>query len=203
MPIKSMDTNGVVIYMSSFSKVLFPGIRTGWILADKDFIGRLTTLKRVTDLSSNSVIQSAMNEFIRSGYYDLHIRRMHRIFKKRMLAAIEALNANLAIERVSWSEPSGGYLIWLRLRGLKVSEDELHEELRKQGVTAARGSQYFPKQPKDHYLRLSISKSNEEEIVEGIGRVGKALRRIYGADRNRGNRTIPPKRRGRSRPAKQ
>jgi DNA-binding transcriptional MocR family regulator len=202
MPIKSMDKNGVVIYMSSFSKVLFPGIRTGWIAADKNFIKRITALKRVTDLSSNSVIQSAMNEFIRRGYYDLHIRRMHRIFKKRMLAAIEALQAGLPGEQVSWREPSGGYLIWLRLSGLQVSEDELHAELRKLGVAASKGSQYFPRPPKDHYIRLSISKLDEKEIVEGVRRVGKALRRLYRKGKGHSGRTARSAKRRRGRPAK-
>ncbi len=185
MPIKSMDTKGVVIYLSSFSKVLFPGIRTGWIVADKELIGRLVALKRVTDLSSNPVIQSAMHEFIQRGYYDLHIRRMHRIYKKRMLAAIEALRSGLPGEYVSWEEPSGGYLIWLRLRGLDVSEDELHAELRSHGVTVSMGSRYFPDPPVDHHIRLSISKLEEGEIVEAVGRLGKALRKLYGSNRNR------------------
>lgn len=202
MPIKSMDKNGVVIYMSSFSKVLFPGIRTGWIAADTDFIQRITTLKRVTDLSSNSVIQSAMNEFISRGYYDLHIRRMHRIFKKRMLTAIEALHSRLPGEQVSWREPSGGYLVWLRLRGLRVSEDELHAELRKQGVTASRGSKYFPKPPKDLYLRLSISKLEEREIVEGVKRVGKALGKLYRKGYGRSGRTARSTKHRRGRQAK-
>jgi len=202
MPIKSMDTNGVVIYMSSFSKVLFPGIRTGWITADKEFIRRITTLKRVTDLSSNSVIQSAMNEFIRRGYYDLHIRKMHRIFKKRMLAAIEALQSHLPGELIHWREPSGGYLIWLRLRGLKVSEDELHAELRKQGVAASKGAQYFPKPPEDHYLRLSISKLEEEEIVEGVRRVGKALGKLYSTGLSHSGRVARSTKRRHGRPTK-
>jgi DNA-binding transcriptional MocR family regulator len=200
MPIKSMDKNGVVIYMSSFSKVLFPGIRTGWIAADRDFIRRITALKRVTDLSSNSVIQSAMNEFISRGYYDLHIRRMHRIFKKRMLAMIEALQSMLPGDHISWREPTGGYLVWLRLKGLKASEDELHAELRKHGVAASRGSQYFPRPPKDHYLRLSISKLDEKEIVEGVRRVGKALGRLY---RKRPGRTARSTKRRRGRSTKQ
>jgi DNA-binding transcriptional MocR family regulator len=181
MPIKSMDTNRIVIYMSSFSKVLFPGIRTGWIAADRDFIRRITALKKVTDLSSNSVIQSAMNEFLRRGYYDLHIKRMHRIFKKRMIAAIEALESRLPGGRVSWHGPAGGFLIWLSLRGLGVSEDELHAGLRKHGVLALPGSRYFPKPPRDHYIRLSISKLDENEIVEGVGRLGRALRKLYRA----------------------
>jgi len=199
MPIKSMDTKGVVIYMSSFSKVLFPGIRTGWIVADKELIGRLAALKRVTDLSSNSVIQSAMHEFIHRGYYDLHIRRMHRIFKKRMLAAIEALRSGLPGEYVSWGEPSGGYLIWLRLRGLEISEDELHAELQSHGVTASKGSRYFPYPPSDHYLRLSISKLGENEIVEGIGRLGKALRKLYGSKGKRSGKSARSGKRRRGR----
>jgi DNA-binding transcriptional MocR family regulator len=179
MPIKSMDTGRIVIYMSSFSKVLFPGIRMGWIAADRDIIRRIAALKRVTDLSSNSVIQSSMSEFLQRGYYDLHIRRMHRKFKKRMLTAIEALKARLPEGRVSWNEPLGGYLIWLRLEGLRMPEDELHAVFSKAGVMVSKGSQYFPKIQREHHIRLSISKLNEGEIVEGIKRLGKALQKLY------------------------
>ena len=179
MPVKSMDAKGVVIYMSSFSKVLFPGIRTGWIAADKEFIGRINALKRVTDLTSNSVIQAAMSEFIRRGYYDLHIKRMHRIYKRRMSTAVEALRSWLPSGRVSWDEPSGGYLIWLRLKGLRATEQELHRELEKHGVTVSKGAQYFPKTPRDHHMRLSISKLDEKEIEEAVSRLCKALRTLY------------------------
>jgi DNA-binding transcriptional MocR family regulator len=181
MPIKSMDTYRIVIYMSSFSKVLFPGIRMGWIAADRDIIQRITALKRVTDLSSNSVIQSSLCEFLRRGYYDLHIKRMHRIYKKRMLTAIENLKLRLPEDRVLWEEPLGGYLIWLRLEGLKISEDELHSGLREEGILVSKGSRFFPKTPSDHHIRLSISRLNEDEIVEGVKRLARALRRLYRA----------------------
>jgi len=179
MSIKSMDKHQIVIYMSSFSKVLFPGIRIGWIAADKIFIQRAAAMKKVIDLTSNSVMQAALFEFCRQGYYDLHIRRMHRVFKKRMQRALQTLKEEIVIDQVSWTEPLGGYLIWLKLSSLNLTEDELHEVLKRHKVLAAPGSFFFHEKPEDHYIRLSISQLDEDEIVDGILRLKKALYDVY------------------------
>ena len=177
--IKSMDRNQIVIYHSSFSKVLFPGIRIGWIAAEKGLIQRIAALKIATNLSSDSVTQVALYEFCQRGYYDLHVRRMHRIYKSRMQTALHALREQLSFDHVSWHEPLGGYLIWIKLGGLKITEDELHRIFVKHKVRVSPGSMYFIEKPQDHYFRLSISKLNEEEIWEGIRRLKSALETIY------------------------
>jgi GntR family transcriptional regulator/MocR family aminotransferase len=174
-----MDKNKIVIYMSSFSKVLFPGIRIGWIAAEKTFIKRAAAMKRIIDLSSNSVIQAALFEFCQRGYYDLHIKRMHRIFKKRMQTALKTLQEEIPFDQVSWNEPLGGYLIWLKLSGLDIGEDELHRILRKHGILTTPGSLYFTDKPENHYIRLSISQLNEEEIIEGIRRLKRAFNEVF------------------------
>lgn len=179
LSIKSMDKNQIVIYMSSFSKVLFPGVRIGWIAADKDFTKIASAVKKTSDLASNSVIQAALCEFCRQGYYDIHITRMNRIYKKRMQTALQVLKNELSCDHISWSEPLGGYLIWLKLSRLNISEEELHGIFKNFKINTAPGSLYFNKKPADHYIRLSISQLNEEEIIEGVGRLGKALKEIY------------------------
>ena len=177
--IKSMDKNQIVIYLSSFSKVLFPGIRIGWIAAEKSLIQRIAALKIVTDISSDSVIQTALYEFCQRGFYDIHVRRMHRIYKKRMQTTLCALGQHLTFKHVSWHDPLGGYLIWMKLGGLTISEDELHNIFIKHKVRVSPGSSYFIEKPEDHFIRLSISKLNEEEILEGIKRLKSALEEAY------------------------
>jgi DNA-binding transcriptional MocR family regulator len=177
LPIKSMDSKKAVIYLSTFSKVLFPGIRIGWIAADRECIARLTAIKRFCDLSSSTVIQAALSAFIRNGYYDLHLRRMHRIFRRRMTIALESLMSFMP-EGVRWTRPDGGYTLWVELPSTYQSEDEFKKSLIKNGVLVSPGMYYFYGVREQKYFRLSISSLNETEISEGIKRLGSALNQM-------------------------
>ena len=177
-PIKSMDKKNICIYLGTFSKVLFPGIRIGWVAAERECIQRILAIKRFSDLTSSFVLQAAINEFCQLGYYDLHIKRMHRIFRKRMLAATQAMRFHLSGLGISWNEPSGGYLIWIKIQHPSASEDDMLDIFEKKGVMASPGKYYFLQSPRDHCFRLSISTLNEQEIEEGIRRLALAIREI-------------------------
>lgn len=180
LPIKSMDTHNIVIYCGTFSKVLFPGVRVGWIVADRECVERLTAVRCFVDLSSSMILQAAMYEFCRDGYYDRHISRMHRIFRKRMTAAIRALREFIPREWAEWSEPNGGYLIWLKLRPAPTPPRDWDHLFASFGVKVALGRRFFFTEPRDNFIRLSISTLDEEEIVEGIQRISRALHHVYG-----------------------
>ncbi len=192
LPIKSMDRRHLVIYLGTFSKVLFPGIRIGWIAAEKDIIQRLMAIKAFSDLTSNSLLQAALHEFCEQGYYNLHVKRMHREYRKRMTAAITGLRECLAgFDKVSWTEPAGGYLIWLKLKDTNIDEAGLQQLFHQHGITLIPGTCFFsgaysypgsPSPASDnslHHFRISISMLNEKEIKEGISRLGKAVAEIY------------------------
>jgi DNA-binding transcriptional MocR family regulator len=175
LPIKSMDKTGMVFYLGSFSKVLSPGVRIGWIAAERSCIQRLALLKRFSDVADSGIMQAALAEFCARGDFEAHLRKVNRLFARRMRLACEGLRRHLPAGRASFEEPSGGYLIWIRLPGFKHTEDRLMETLAGFGVRAARGSMFFDQPPKDRFLRLSISAMNEEEIAEGTKRLGKAI----------------------------
>ncbi len=173
LPIKSIDEKNIVIYLGTFSKALFPGLRIGWVTADQECISRLTAIKRFSDLGSSKLVQIVLNEFLKRGYYDRQLKRMHRAFRKRMQIALQTMDACFP-PTVQWTRPSGGYTLWVKLR--KQWEDErLHRHLAKFGVIVSPGSYYFPDRKRSAYFRLSIAKRNEEEIKEGFSRLGKAL----------------------------
>jgi len=140
LPIKSMDKNQLVIYLGSFSKVLFPGLRIGWIAADVECIRRLTALKKFSDLSSSYLLQVALHEFCRRKYYDLHLQRMHRVYRKRMQVMVHELRVQISFANVTWNEPLGGYLIWLQLTDTGITEDELMQLLRVHGLRVMPGN---------------------------------------------------------------
>lgn len=179
LPIKAMDSRKIVIYMSSFSKVLFPGIRIGWIAAERECIKRLISLKVFSDISSNLPVQAALAEFGKEGYYDLHIKRIHRIYRKRMTLALRTMKRHLPYQQVSWVEPSGGFIIWITLKDTGRTDEQLHRLLLEHGVRVFPGEYSFVSHSDHNHFRMSISNMSEEDMVEGIRRIGRALSTIY------------------------
>ncbi|MFH1195583.1 MAG: PLP-dependent aminotransferase family protein [bacterium] len=183
LPIKSMDINNIVIYIGSFSKILFPGIRLGWIAANQGCIDRLTTLKRFSDLGSALPEQAALAEFCQKGYYELHIKRIHKIYRKRMMVAMQALknmskNKNI-FKNVYWIEPNGGFTIWISLSCTKLSYEDLNKIFLSYKIRLALGKDFYPQPDNKRYFRLAIASLDENEIVEGINRLSKAIKYIY------------------------
>lgn len=181
LSIKSMDTQQIVIYLGTFSKVLFPGIRVGWAAGHRECIRRLTAVKKYSDLASNYLVQAALFEFCRTGHYELHLKRIHRIYRKRLQTTLRALKTHLDFKSVSWIEPTGGYLVWLTLEDAPMSEAELHRVFLRFGVSVAPGRMFFGDMQVNRRccFRLSISALDETEIEEGIKRLGDALSSVY------------------------
>ncbi|HEY0788369.1 MAG TPA: PLP-dependent aminotransferase family protein [Thermoanaerobaculia bacterium] len=179
LPVKSMDPHGLVIYCGTFSKVLFPGARIGWVAADRECIERLAAIRRFSEISPNTVLQAAMFELCADGLYDRHVARMHRIFRRRMQTATEALRRCVSPKWAQWTEPAGGFLIWLELQPHAPFDwDGLFAA---HGVGVTPGRTFFASATSRQYLRLSIASLGEDEIVEGIRRLGLALEAAYGA----------------------
>jgi DNA-binding transcriptional MocR family regulator len=180
LPIKSMDRSKIVIYLGTFSKVVFPGLRIGWVAADRDCVERLVAIHRFGSLSNSNLGQVAMHRFYADGYYEKHVRRVHRVYRRRMQTMIAAIRRHFPRDGVRWTEPLGGYTLWVSCPGLKLAEDALISDLAGRGVVVSRGSFYFPRPPKGLYFRLSCVNLGESEIEEGIRRIGAALNDLGG-----------------------
>lgn len=176
LPIKSMDKNKTVIYCSTFSKVLFPGVRVGWIAADRELILRLASLRYFSEIAPNMILQAGLYNFCTKGYYNQHLARLHRTYRKRMRTALDSLNKYVDKNLADWLEPSGGYLIWLKLKIIKkYPPNEYFESF---GVVVSMGRRYFYSSNDGIYIRLSISALDELEIEEGIKRLGRAVDKL-------------------------
>jgi DNA-binding transcriptional MocR family regulator len=160
LPLKSMDSQNQVIYLGTFSKVLAPGLRTGWIIADHVCIDRLTAVKTIFEISSNSLSQILLYKFCSSGAYELHLRKMMRVFRKRMKTAINAIKKYIPAEKISWTEPAGGFLIWMKILSKPI--DNIEEYFEKYGVRINDGHNYFRTLQPENYIRISISRENEK-----------------------------------------
>jgi DNA-binding transcriptional MocR family regulator len=179
LPIKSMDNSGVVIYIGTFSKILFPGLRIGWIVANTACIDRLAPIQRASIISGNLLDQAALYRFCSRGHYGLHIKKMHRVYRKRMQKALKSMQMYLNPDHIEWTQPAGGYTIWLLLKGLDCSEDEIVNHLMDQGVAVLPGSTHFCGTSDGIYSRISIAHLDESAIEEGIRRLGAGFAQFY------------------------
>ncbi len=175
LPIKSMDANGLVLYVGSFSKVVFPGLRIGWIAAPRAVVGRLASIQHATCLAANTLAQAAADRFSRGGDFEAYLRRIHRIYRRRMQTILEALGRRLP-SGVEWTRPTGGYTLWLTLPHPAEAEAEICGKLNGAGVRVAPGRWFYASTPEHAHLRLSIACVDEGQIEEGVRRLGDALR---------------------------
>ena len=174
--LKSLDPGGQVIYVSTFSKMLMPGLRVGFIVADGPVYDSLLNFKRLSDLATSTLIQRALDAYMTVGRYQTYLHRSCQIFRTRRDAMVKALKRHMPGS--SFEIPKGGLFIWLRLpRALSASE--LHPIAQKEGVSFAPGNSFFidGKRGGD-WLRLNFAAQPVEDIEEGIKRLGAAVRHI-------------------------
>lgn len=183
LPLKSMDRNGSVLYCGTFSKVVFPGLRLGWLAAPEACIRTLAALRHASELCPSSVLQAAMHAFCETGHYDRHLNRMHRVFRRRMRVALDALDRHVSRAFAQWETPQGGYLLWLRLQEPAAGPEDWRALFEAHGVQVTFGDRCFPAQAPGTYVRLSISSLDEEEIEEGLRRLGTALTQGHDSQR--------------------
>jgi len=179
-PLKALDRRGLVLHVGTFSKVLFPGARLGWIAAPRPCLEALTALRHTTELGPSPLLQEALEDFLRKGHFETHLARLHRKFRRRMERALSTLRRELDPTRIRFEAPSGGYLLWLECPGLPPDLD-LARTLAPFGVAARSGSAFYP-DPRmgRHHLRLSLSNLDESETAEGLTRLSRALRALPG-----------------------
>ncbi len=178
LPIKAMDKHGLVIYISSFSKILFPGIRIGWIVADKKLINMLGSLKQATALQSNALDQAAINLFCRKGFYQQHIKRSHALYKKRMQVAIKMAKNVFPSDLFSITTPNGGYLLFVSAKSKTINEQALIEAIHSKGVLVSSGSKHFAQGSDYAHFRISIAKPEVDEIIEGFEKIKQAITEV-------------------------
>jgi GntR family transcriptional regulator/MocR family aminotransferase len=172
--LKSLDPGGRVIYVSTFSKMLMPGLRVGFLVADGPVYTSLVDCKSLTDLTTSSLLQRAVEAYVTVGRYQAHLRRSCQIYPKRRDAMLQAVQRHLPGAHVE--PPQGGLYLWLRLPGGLSSAGLLPLALA-EGVVFAPGGSFFSDPAEGApYLRLNFVTQRPEMIEEGILRLGRALR---------------------------
>ena len=164
---------GNVIYLSTFSKVLAPGLRVAWIVAPPDVIAKLVQIKQSTDLHTSMFTQMVIYEAARDGFIDEHVKLIRSIYKERRDAMLQALNDYFPPE-VSWTKPHGGLFLWVTMPP-GVDSAKLLDSALRQDVAFVPGDPFFPKGDEGSHMRLNFSNAKPEMIREGIRRLSIAV----------------------------
>ncbi len=173
--LRALDTHGNVVHISTFSKMLMPGPRVGFVLTRGPLLEHLIAIKRQTDLGTSGLVQRVLYIYVSEGRWRAHTRRVRRVYRRRRDAMVAALEAHMP-PQVRWSTPRGGFFIWVRLPD-GTSVTDLYLAALEQGVAFAPGPLFFPGPPAYPAFRLSFAQHPPERIAEGLERLGAALRR--------------------------
>jgi 2-aminoadipate transaminase len=169
----SMDPERVV-YASSFSKTVCPGIRVGYLVGPPELIARIATLATSVYISPNMVAQGIVNQFCRSGAVERSTATVREALRERAQTLCEALEEHLPDAR--FVAPQGGYFLWVDLpRGTDVSA--LADAARERDVLFVKGTDFLL-EGGDSSLRLAYSGVNSDQIVEGVKRLAEAYAQI-------------------------
>ena len=189
--LKQLDRANIVVQTDSFSKVAFPGLRVGWIVAPANVIERLRVVKQATDLHSDQLSQAVMAEFTRRGLLLRQVARMRKLCASRLAAVEEALVRHMPSD-TRWTHPNGGMSIWLELPP-GFDANELLVRARERGVVFAPGRYFYVQSPQPNTLRLGFAELEERQIARGIAVLGDILRSEL-SKRQRGARRFEPAR---------
>lgn len=173
-PLKAQDTDGVVIYIGTFSKILFPGLRLGWLVAPPPVIERLQAAKQLADLHTSALIQAAVHRFCERRLLDRHATRVAREYRRRRELLTGALSRSMPAG-TTWTEPAGGFSLFLTLpEGLTAAR--LLPLALDRGVAFTPGDAFYLNGSGARGLRLSFSSVPSARIERGVQRLGEAIR---------------------------
>ncbi|MEM0293354.1 MAG: PLP-dependent aminotransferase family protein [Saccharolobus sp.] len=173
-PIKALDKEGRVIYTSTFSKILSPGLRLGWVVAHEDFIREMELYKQNVDLHTPSFSQYIAMEAIRRGVIQNNLPKIRRIYREKrdvMLSAIERyFPANSR-----WTKPVGGMFVFAWLPE-KIDTTKMLQKALQEGVAYVPGASFYADYSGRNTMRINFSYPKKEELEEGIRRLGSVIR---------------------------
>jgi DNA-binding transcriptional MocR family regulator len=167
----------LVAYCGSLSKVLSPGLRVGWMVAQPELLARATMCKQFSDAHTSTFAQATAAEYLKSGRMPARLKEVRKVYAQRAQAMGQALRRELG-DAIEFTQPEGGLFFWARLTGTggKLQDaGELARRAIEQGVAFVPGAPFFATDPDRASLRLSFATADVAKIEEGVSRLARAL----------------------------
>ena len=177
--IKSIDTEGIVIYCSSFSKILSAGMRVGYVCAPEPIISKMVVAKQSEDVHTNIFFQMLCHRYITEYDLDAHIAEIRELYRRKCALMLDCVDRDIPADKVSFTRPDGGLFIWGTLKCEKDSSALVAAAIAKK-VAVVPGSTFNcdTSLPSPSF-RLNYSTPSDEQIIEGICRLGEAVKELY------------------------
>ncbi|MBU5428344.1 PLP-dependent aminotransferase family protein [Tissierella pigra] len=172
--VKHFDTEGRVAFLGTFSKILCPGLRLGWVAADTEFLNKFILVKQGADLQSSTISQMETAKFLELYDIDNHIQKIIDLYRVRRDLMMKTIEEEFP-EGVTYTYPEGGLFTWVVLPEY-MNARELALKALEENVAYVPGGSFFPNGGNENTFRLNYSNMDEEKIVEGIKRLGKVIR---------------------------
>lgn len=172
--IKSLDTDGIVIYCGSFSKILSPGMRLGFVCAPQEIVSKIVVAKQVNDVHTNLFFQMITNAYIETCDLDGHIDNIRKLYGRKCGVMRSAAETFLP-ENVSVTNPEGGIFLWCRLPDGTDSQ-VFSQQLLQKGVAVVPGTVFSPAEAPSCGIRLNYSMPTEEQIGKAMEIIGLTLK---------------------------
>ncbi|HLI96112.1 MAG TPA: PLP-dependent aminotransferase family protein [Candidatus Baltobacteraceae bacterium] len=169
--LKSLDRTGLVFALGTFSKLLAPGLRLGWIAGNQSTLARAAQLK--SDGGTSPLVQRIVLEFVKDGGLDAQVERARAAYAQHRDAMVHALRNDLP--DVTFTVPHGGYYVWAKFPE-GTDTDELARAAYDAGVSVIAGSAFYAGEPRKNYLRLAYSSATPEQIERGVKILAGAYR---------------------------
>lgn len=180
-PLTARNPDGC-IYLGSFSKVLAPGLRLGYLVAPSSVFPKLLQAKQAADLHSPGYNQRMVAEVLKGGFLARHVPTIRALYQAQCQAMLGALEAEMQGLGVEWNSPAGGMFLWLRLpEGMDAIS--LLPRAVERGVAFVPGSAFYAEQPDPRTLRLSFVTASEDQIRTGIAALAAAVRSMKAVER--------------------
>ncbi len=170
--IKSMDTEGIVIYAGSFSKILAPGLRVAYCCGPKQILAKMTVGKQASDVHTSCLNQMIVNEWFKNYDVDAHIAKIQGIYRKRLNLMCDAIDRELG-DFVEYVRPEGGLFIWCRLPDYVDMLAFVKKAVDKKVAVVPGNAFLTDDKAVTQYIRLNFSTPTEEGIVKGIQILGE------------------------------
>jgi 2-aminoadipate transaminase len=182
-PLYQLDGGDFVIYVGTFSKILSPGIRLGWAVAPPPVMEKIVLGKQASDLCTSTLTQHFVREYFAEGRWREYVESLAAIYHGRRDTMVAALREHFPAQ-ATWTEPEGGMFIWATLPEFIDTSDLLAKALREDVAFVPGQSAYVEEGRGRSSMRLNFSGSSDEEIHEGVRRIGNVIAEqveLYGA----------------------
>ncbi len=179
---RSMDKEGRVIAFFTFSKILFPGLRLGWLIAEKEVVSRYVVAKQPVDLCTSALSQMLVREYLKMGWLPSQIEKTCGVYREKRQILLDAIEANIDPSwGVHWTKPEGGLFLWMTLPE-QMNARRLLEMTLEENVAFVVGSAFYCDGGGRNTMRLNFSFPSGDQLRTGVERIARSIGKLIQAE---------------------